>query len=128
MLVLSHERGGIPRFDPGASLVYAPHVLLRTWLALRAHGSALTTPDDVESLIEQGYAPADPPAGPPVRQIWDQTRAELESELEADARRARAVRIPAPGAVEPLTSGRSAAQAMRSRAPTGGPRRGSAKV
>jgi CRISPR-associated endonuclease/helicase Cas3 len=102
MLVLASERDGAPLFDPGSCAVYAEHMLLRTWLALRQHGGTLSTPRDVEKLIERVYGSAEPPADPRLRTIWKRTLTELERELEADARRARAVRIPAPGDAEPF--------------------------
>jgi CRISPR-associated endonuclease/helicase Cas3 len=102
MVILAEEGDGVLRIDQASALVYAPHVLLRTWLALRRHGATLTTPDDVEALIEAVYGHDEAPCDPQVATVWECTRAKLEEALESDALRARAVRIPPPGAAEPF--------------------------
>jgi len=102
MLILAAEDDGLLRIDPASARVYAGHVLLRTWLVLRKHGSTLTTPDDVEALIEGVYGHGEVPDDSRVADAWQSTRAELEAALEADAQRARALRIPSPGAAEPF--------------------------
>lgn len=102
MLILAEECERVLRIDPGSAGVYAPHVLLRTWLALRKKGCMLRTPDDVETLIEDVYGHGEAPGDARLARMWEQTRAKLKEALEVDERRARVVRIPAPGDVEPF--------------------------
>jgi CRISPR-associated endonuclease/helicase Cas3 len=51
-----HDEDELPTFDSAMTAVYDTHILLRSWLALRARGDApITIPDDVAPLIEQVY-------------------------------------------------------------------------
>lgn len=85
---------GVPDFGSSA-YVYAPHILLRSWLALNertARGcTTIKIPHEVEELIETVYD--DPHACPPnvseeIRCFWESTRLKLESQQQEDQREA----------------------------------------
>lgn len=74
----------MPHFDAGSTAVYAEHVLLRSWLALRARTGAdealaLAVPDQVSELIEEVYGDRELPAGPAALvQAWQRSHAALQ--------------------------------------------------
>lgn len=76
--------GGAPVFDPGTKAVYDPHVLLRTWLAIRDR-TAVRIPDDVSPLIEAVYAERNCPGDiPPALQgEWENTFRDHQRDAEA---------------------------------------------
>jgi CRISPR-associated endonuclease/helicase Cas3 len=100
----------LPRFDAASTYVYAEHVLLRSWLALRSRmhaGGELTIaiPSDVSDLIEEAYDNRDAPAAPPqLVKVWEQTLRKLQGETETLALEASVRRLDAPDAddAEPL--------------------------
>jgi CRISPR-associated endonuclease/helicase Cas3 len=100
MLVIVHESGDGIQLDIASSRVYAPHILLRTWLALRDHREILV-PDDVDALIGAVYDECDAPTELALRAQWEETRAELER-ARRDELMARNIRVSAPGADEPF--------------------------
>lgn len=92
--------GGAPAFEASDRAVYEPHVLLRSWLALREHGTRVAVPDDIEALIEAVYdddlaCPADAGAG--LRAMWEVTRDDMIREREHDEEEARARWLGGPG-------------------------------
>jgi CRISPR-associated endonuclease/helicase Cas3 len=66
-------RSGRPSFGPSAK-IYDEHVLLRSWLALRAR-ERIGIPSDVELLVEAVYTARDPPEDltPELREAWLET-------------------------------------------------------
>jgi CRISPR-associated endonuclease/helicase Cas3 len=82
--------GDAPVFEEGTRRVYAPHILLRSWLGLRGRDS-IGVPDDVEELIECVYdsrscAPSEPAT---ISLAWDETLRKLvekRREYEDEAR------------------------------------------
>lgn len=93
------EVDDVPAFDKGSAAVYEPHILLRSYLALREHLQSreqptLTLPDDIEPLVEAVYGddvrcPAGASAA--LQADWDSTLGELvaaqaREELEAKNR------------------------------------------
>ncbi len=66
----------VPQFDRGTEAVYAPHVLLRSWLALRGK-SEIGIPGQIEMLIESVYSEQDCPASASEaqREHWQKTLA-----------------------------------------------------
>jgi CRISPR-associated endonuclease/helicase Cas3 len=87
--VVSPEMDGpLPRFGASEG-VYAPHLLLRSWLALKER-TALRVPEDVETLVEAVYQDGQPPEGldEVVRELWLRTWEELQRKMalyEAEA-------------------------------------------
>lgn len=80
-LVLQEPAADPASLDFGASShVYAEHILLRTWAALRDRDH-WTTPDDLDPLIAAVY---DPGGEPPddLRVQWERSEASLKRELE----------------------------------------------
>lgn len=67
---------GVPKFDRGTEAVYAQHVLLRSWLALRGK-SEIKIPGEIEALIESAYSEQDCPASAAdmLREHWEKTLA-----------------------------------------------------
>lgn len=78
------ETEGRPEFG-AVGKVYSPHVLLRSWLALRDR-DGIQIPADVSALVEAVYGDAGPPTGlePQLGSIWDATAEVLRRELEMD--------------------------------------------
>jgi CRISPR-associated endonuclease/helicase Cas3 len=67
----------VPLFDRGSELVYDPHVLLRSWLALRDRAS-LSLPSETPALIEGVYGPdvvCPPGEAEALRDRWAATEA-----------------------------------------------------
>ena len=93
---LRHE--GAPRFDSGDSAVYDEHILLRTWLAIRAQGSTIRVPEDVETLIEAVYDGRPCPAGiePAITTAWEETAERLRAATGSEQEKALERRIPRP--------------------------------
>jgi CRISPR-associated endonuclease/helicase Cas3 len=75
---------GVPQFGRANELVYDPHILLRSWLALKDRAS-ITIPDEVEGVIEAVYdeRPCPPDLSAPLRRRWDETR-QQQAEREQD--------------------------------------------
>jgi CRISPR-associated endonuclease/helicase Cas3 len=71
-------------FGPGSDRVYAPHLLLRSWLALEGL-DALRLPEDVERLVEAVYDfDRTCPTGQPVavQRLWAESYAALRADME----------------------------------------------
>lgn len=101
LLLLAHPANteGVPALDPGSQRVYDPHILLRSWLALKRQGDAISLPDDIEPLVESVYAEdsvCPPDASPALRVYWDTTLADQRLAIEADQQQARHRYIGAP--------------------------------
>ncbi len=73
---------GVPTPDAGTLRVYHPHVLLRTWIALRDH-RAIVVPDDVRALVEAVYDDrgAPPALASALRAEWEATGGRLAASL-----------------------------------------------
>lgn len=87
----------VPKFDRGTEAVYAPHVLLRSWLALRGK-SEIKIPGEIETLIESVYSEQDCPASADdaLREHWQKTAAALREELKQMQAEAQRVILPEP--------------------------------
>jgi CRISPR-associated endonuclease/helicase Cas3 len=99
--VTDTEQG--PRFPPHATRVYALIVLLRTWALLRERAS-IALPDEVPTLVDAVYGPADAitcPAG--WEQAWQSAAAQLDRARERSTWNARVNYLPLPNAVEHLS-------------------------
>jgi len=85
---------GVPHFGWGTEAVYEPHVLLRSWLALRDR-TVVQVPTDVDALIEAAYdgraCPDD--LDDALRETWDTTSQELVKAWEGDAHEAEIRRL-----------------------------------
>ncbi|RIK42485.1 MAG: CRISPR-associated helicase/endonuclease Cas3 [Chloroflexi bacterium] len=81
---------GAPRFDRGSEYVYAPHVLLRSWLALQQRAT-LAIPEEVEALIEWVYGERAVPeeASERLRARWEETLATLQGDEEQERHEAQ---------------------------------------
>ncbi len=79
-----------------SGLVYEPHILLRSWLIVRARTS-LTTPDDVDELIESVYddRPCTPAEGA-FEERWMETRTAMETEQRGAWRKGGVALVPLP--------------------------------
>ncbi len=88
---------GSPQLDEGSRRVYAPHILLRSWLALKER-EALRIPDDVESLVEQVYNEEPPPHDllPAIKSMWRDTADDWNKAVTEDANQAaqRLIKVP----------------------------------
>jgi len=86
---------GVPDFK-ATEAVYARHVLLRSYLALRT-SVAVRLPEDLEPLVETVYAEATPAAGDAA---WDRALVEsfvaMSDQQKAYRQQARGVIVPSP--------------------------------
>ncbi len=94
-------KGGVPTFDSGSSVVYFPHILLRTWLTLRDRGT-VRGPDEVEELIEAVYGAGERLSAGPLQRAWDDTFRTMSSAEQADVREAGNRLLRPPGTTEYL--------------------------
>lgn len=87
----------VPQFDRGTEAVYAPHVLLRSWLALRGK-SEIEIPGEIETLIESVYSEQDCPTSTAdaLREHWQKTAAAWREELKQMQAEAQRVVLPEP--------------------------------
>lgn len=76
-----------PIFDSGSRRIYDEHILLRSWIAVRELGGAISIPDDVDGLIGAVYATRAPEDSlpPELRRAWSETADALRAKIEADA-------------------------------------------
>jgi CRISPR-associated endonuclease/helicase Cas3 len=82
------DEDGLPQFDRGSQRVYFPHVLLRSWLALRGR-TELHVPEDMAGLVEAAYGPASTEGlSPAVKALWTQTEEIQEEQLALERREA----------------------------------------
>lgn len=90
MLLTSELQGEVPRFDPGTESVYHPHLLLKTWLALRGR-QTIAIPEEVEELIEIVYGDGTPAEELPseVLQVWEETWKDLQRNQQEEENQAR---------------------------------------
>ncbi len=110
--------GELPRFGTSA-YVYEPHILLRTWLAIRDR-SRLRTPDETEALIEGIYG-ADavkPDIGQELSAFWDATQRELNKNLLEERQAAQEAYIRPPSHDDALTLAVNVADANQAMART----------
>ena len=92
------DADGLPELDPGGSAVYDPHILLRTWSALKDRG-VIRIPDDVEGLIEGVYEEdEEPPEGADgtLLALWNKTWEALQRKKDYEDREARQRRLATP--------------------------------
>jgi len=105
------RQDGVPSLLPSDTAVYDPHVLLRTWLVLRARRH-LAVPDDLRELIEAVYTDESGAldllvaggagVGPALRAALEETRASLERARQEQAQEAQRRRIPSALSRRPL--------------------------
>lgn len=74
----SFNNEGLPDFPPAQHAVYDPHILLRTWLAIKDLHQ-ITIPGQMEPLLESVYKSAQPPEGiaPALATYWRKTAERL---------------------------------------------------
>ncbi|MHB1007516.1 MAG: CRISPR-associated helicase Cas3' [Chloroflexota bacterium] len=79
------DERGTPSFGRGNEYVYAPHLLLRSWLTLRDRPS-ISLPDDIEVLVGAVYNEADCqfPQGEPLAALWRETKQKLEAMMQGE--------------------------------------------
>lgn len=96
------SRETIPALDQGSSYIYFPHILFRTWLALRGLHQ-IAVPEDVQTLIEAVYDDdCLPDLSAEQQAFWDATRTlMIQTRLHEEAA-ARKRHIWPPGATEEL--------------------------
>lgn len=91
---------GVPQFPESDEYIYAPYVLLRTWLAIRDKW-AIDMPDEIEPLIELVYGEEseDPELEETLREALFAFRKQAEEDLQRDTNEAlqRMVKRPLPG-------------------------------
>ncbi len=82
---------GLPQFDPGSRAVYHPHILLRSWLALRTRRS-IAIPAEVEELIEGVYrdGPCPDSLSAPFAAEWARTLEDLHRQSDGEIAEAQA--------------------------------------
>jgi CRISPR-associated endonuclease/helicase Cas3 len=96
------EEDGSPSFDPGSEKVYFPHVLIRTWLALRGR-DGIEVPADVEPLVEAVYGDGVLDGLPEqLRRRWAETLEDMEKALAKERIEARKRYIRRPRGVDHL--------------------------
>lgn len=90
-------RDGVPDFGSGTEAVYDPHMLLRSWLAIRDR-EAMKIPDEVEKLIEEVYHERECPAELPeeITKKWEESLTKLEEKRGHYENTARQNRILSP--------------------------------
>jgi CRISPR-associated endonuclease/helicase Cas3 len=76
---------GLPKFPRGHQSVYEPHLLFRTWLALRKRDN-LSIPEDIDSLLDTVYQDQVEPSTLPeaVQDFWQRTRQQLHRHRMAE--------------------------------------------
>ncbi len=85
---------GAPSWGP-SGFVYHPHILLRTWAALRDR-SRWTIPDELDELIARVYDPnVEPP--PELVEPWRESAKDLARVLEQASRAPERTLVPSPG-------------------------------
>jgi CRISPR-associated endonuclease/helicase Cas3 len=95
----------LPVFDRGTRAIYDEHILLRTWLALRARHQ-LRLPEDTDELIAAVYEDQPQPEEPEVLcRRWRETAERLEQSLAFERNEAakRWICPPGDGRLEELT-------------------------
>jgi CRISPR-associated endonuclease/helicase Cas3 len=87
----------MPAFDRGTKAVYDTHILLRSWLVLRARG-AIRIPDEIEELIESVYGNQQCPksASDALDRYWNETEQALHDEMKSQQFKAGTVVVPDP--------------------------------
>jgi CRISPR-associated endonuclease/helicase Cas3 len=96
---------GIPQFGRGTEYVYARHVLLRSWLALRDQ-AFVQLPSDIERLVETVYDEDVQPSAdlaPPLAQDWLDSLNDLRKEQVAQQQEAKERFLPQPWFDMPLS-------------------------
>jgi CRISPR-associated endonuclease/helicase Cas3 len=81
---------GVPIFERGSEAVYAPHILLRSYLELRGR-ETLALPDDIEDLVESVYderVQCPEEASPEVAAFWSETLEKLHRVREEEQQQA----------------------------------------
>jgi CRISPR-associated endonuclease/helicase Cas3 len=93
------EEGNRVVIGKADSLIYEPHLLLRTWLAL-SHLAQIALPEDIEELVEDVYADRDCPTdlAPELQSLWQETYKHLIATQQAEADQAKMRYILSPGA------------------------------
>lgn len=89
---------GLPQLDRGSSAVYDPHILLRTWWALKDQ-SVIHIPDDVEGLVDTVYEEEEAPpdgADGTLLASWHETWEAMQRKKEHEDREARQRRLATP--------------------------------
>lgn len=92
---------GAPKFRRGSEAVYAPHVLLRSWLALHERRE-IDVQGDIETIVEATYgdAPAVPAA---LVARWLATADEAEKNRDGDTHQAEVRELEGPHHTGPLS-------------------------
>jgi CRISPR-associated endonuclease/helicase Cas3 len=87
----------VPLFERGTEAVYDTHILLRSWLALRAR-STISIPNEIEELIESAYGDQQCPKSAiyALRQYWDKTEKRLHDDMKSQQFKAGEVVVPDP--------------------------------
>lgn len=97
ILLAPQVQGDVPKFDPGTENVYHPHLLLRTWWALRERRS-IGIPENVEELIEIVYGDRTPSCElSPMLDAWQKSFEDLARQLKEEETQARFRYIVSPG-------------------------------
>ncbi len=97
--------GSLPGFDRGSRYVYAPYVLLRSWLSLAQRallgtdGGVIVLPDDIQGIIEDVYGDDEPRRLPDGH--WEaelaKSKAALEKQMGKEVLEANMRWTPKPG-------------------------------
>jgi len=87
----------VPFFGYGTEAVYDPHILLRSWLAIKDENQ-LAIPDEIEELIENVYGEnLKCPENEALQDAWNRTKQELEQKIDSNKKEAEDRRIKWPG-------------------------------
>lgn len=91
-------KDNVPSFGGGTEAVYDPHILLRSWLAIKDK-TVINIPDDIENLIEEVYGERDCPEELPeqVKKKWEESRKKLDEDIAHMEKEAEQRRIKWPG-------------------------------
>lgn len=99
------DADGAPDFDR-SKYVYDEHILLRSWLEVRARLAAraplIEIPSEIETLIENVYTDERACPDKALQAVWESTRAEREQRLSDERREAQDRWLARPNAGIPL--------------------------
>jgi len=87
----------VPFFGKGTEAVYDPHILLRSWLAIKDKNK-IVIPDEIEELIEKVYGEnLKCPENKTLQDAWNVTKQELEQKIDSSKKEAEERQIKWPG-------------------------------
>jgi CRISPR-associated endonuclease/helicase Cas3 len=92
-LIEAGNKDGLPDFGRPSEYIYAPFVLLRSYLVLKEAKEALRLPDDLERFVEQVYGSETLQTPPGWQAALDEAERELREEQRAQRMKAKGLMI-----------------------------------